>query len=184
MGLDKATLSISESQIPLLEFMQRKLRNLGFSQVWVSRNEAGFFVDKYPNCGPLGGIATALDEISNLDSAEMSGLLVVPVDMPLLEDEYLLRLIDEGLQGAEPTYYENQFLPAYFPANESIKETVKDTVTGSTNFSIRSILQKLNGRALCIDNQDAFLNANTPETWQKILSLIQHGGYLQQNGKH
>lgn len=47
--------------------------------------------DRYPGCGPLGGMEAALDDLQRQDSAEWA--FFVPVDMPLLRSHLIDRLL-------------------------------------------------------------------------------------------
>ena len=48
-------------------------------------------IDRYPACGPLGGIEAALNDLATREDADWA--LFIPVDMPLLSDGLLGRLL-------------------------------------------------------------------------------------------
>jgi molybdopterin-guanine dinucleotide biosynthesis protein A len=87
MGRDKARVELRGR--PLLQHMLDKLRALGLqARVAGLREPVGevageLLPDSHPGCGPLSGIETALGK----SRAEM--VLLVGVDLPLLETEFL-----------------------------------------------------------------------------------------------
>jgi len=87
MGRDKASLAIGGR--PLLEHMLDKMRGLGLRarvaglRTPVASVFAEVLSDAHPDCGPLSGIETALAK------SEATLVLVVGVDLPLLETEFL-----------------------------------------------------------------------------------------------
>ena len=56
-------------------------------------------VDRYPSCGPLGGIEAALNDLAEGDGAEWA--FFIPVDMPLLTNEVIYRLLTEWIAAIE-----------------------------------------------------------------------------------
>jgi len=87
MGRDKAGVEIA--RVPLLEHMLGKLRDLGLRARVAGMREsvdgmtAEIVNDLHPNCGPLSGMETALI------ASEMSLILILGVDMPLIETHFL-----------------------------------------------------------------------------------------------
>jgi molybdopterin-guanine dinucleotide biosynthesis protein A len=93
MGRDKAGVELAER--PLLELMLGKLRTLGLRARVAGLREAvrhhdrragvdaEVLTDAHPDCGPLSGMETALSQ------SEAALVLVVAVDLPLLETEFL-----------------------------------------------------------------------------------------------
>jgi molybdopterin-guanine dinucleotide biosynthesis protein A len=99
MGRDKAAVALAGQ--PLLEHMRGKLRALGLrarvaglhapiqsSAEYSAENIAGAvqsdaYPDVHPGCGPLSGMETALTK------SEAPLVLIVGVDLPLLETDFL-----------------------------------------------------------------------------------------------
>jgi molybdenum cofactor guanylyltransferase len=87
MGRDKAAAELGGR--PLLEHMLEKLRALGLRARVAGLREpvdgvpAEVLPDSHPGCGPLSGMETALGK----SGADM--VLLVGVDLPLLETEFL-----------------------------------------------------------------------------------------------
>jgi molybdopterin-guanine dinucleotide biosynthesis protein A len=96
MGRDKAELTVDG--VELWRRQLAVLRETEPMQVMISAareegfagSEAEIVADGWPECGPLGGIATALR------SCEAPRLLVLAVDMPRMSAEYLRGLVDEA----------------------------------------------------------------------------------------
>lgn len=87
MGRDKAAVALAGR--PLLEHMQDKLRALGLRarvaglRAPLPGVTAEVLGDAHPDCGPLSGMETALS------MSEAPPVLIVGVDLPLLETEFL-----------------------------------------------------------------------------------------------
>ena len=92
MGRDKADLPVDGRTF--LECQIEKGQNLGIGEILVSgyrgsRCSVPVVRDRYPERGPLGGLEATLRE------AEKEFCLVVSVDVPLVTEELLLRLVRE-----------------------------------------------------------------------------------------
>jgi molybdopterin-guanine dinucleotide biosynthesis protein A len=93
MGRDKAAVPLAGR--PLLDHMLGKLEALGLkARVAGLRETAGsraeVMADAYPGCGPLSGMETALRH----SRSEL--VLVLGVDLPLLEIEFLAWLLERA----------------------------------------------------------------------------------------
>ncbi len=136
----------------------------------------GFAVipDRWPNCGPLGGIATALHAIS----AEV--LLVVGCDMPFLNSALLRSLITlapaydavvvrlDGREHPLHAVYRQTALP------------ILEQQLASGDLRVRELLKRMQVRyveGLELERFDpthlSVFNANTPEEWQQALRLLE-----------
>jgi molybdopterin-guanine dinucleotide biosynthesis protein A len=117
------------------------------------------FMDRFPDCGPLGGIVTALTE----SNAEWN--LVTGCDMPALSPETLRWLLEEatgtngqsivplGPGGPEPlcAVYHRACLPAL---EKAISEG---------RFRMREVVNELQPRFLAGIDPAMFANLNAPE---------------------
>jgi molybdenum cofactor guanylyltransferase len=94
MGRDKAGVVLAGR--PLLEHMLEKLRALDLRarvaglRASVPDIAAEVLNDAHPDCGPLSGIETALTK------SEAPRVLVVGVDLPLLETEFLAWMLERA----------------------------------------------------------------------------------------
>jgi molybdenum cofactor guanylyltransferase len=95
MGRDKASVALAGR--PLIEHMLDKLRTLGLRarvaglRMPIPSIAAEVLKDAHPDCGPLSGIETALKE------SEAALVLVVGVDLPLLETEFLAWMLERAV---------------------------------------------------------------------------------------
>lgn len=95
MGQDKAMLRLAG--VPLVEHAVRKLRDVTEDvRILSSRAELAAFAplvsDLRKNCGPLGGIETALQ------NTQRTWVLMMPVDMPLVPGALLKHWVDGVMQ--------------------------------------------------------------------------------------
>ncbi|HZD76307.1 MAG TPA: molybdenum cofactor guanylyltransferase [Acidobacteriaceae bacterium] len=94
MGRDKAEVALAGR--PLLEHMLDKLRMLGLRarvaglRAPVANVAAEVWSDAHPDCGPLSGMETALQK------SEAALALMVGVDLPLLEREFLFWMLQRA----------------------------------------------------------------------------------------
>ena len=94
MGRDKAGVALAGR--PLLEHMLDKLRMLGLRarvaglRAPVASVAAEVWSDAHPDCGPLSGMETALRK------SEAALVLMVGVDLPLLEREFLFWMLQRA----------------------------------------------------------------------------------------
>jgi molybdopterin-guanine dinucleotide biosynthesis protein A len=87
MGEDKATLMIDGQT--MLERTAMALRAAGADLVVVSGARPGGIPDRWPQAGPVGGIASAAEVLPDAE------WLIVPVDMPRLGQSVLAPLLSE-----------------------------------------------------------------------------------------
>ena len=124
MGVDKALLKLKApgGHSPSRLLWQRQLdtlQALGPAEILVSGpRRPGFpasvrcITDRVPSCGPLGGIATCLAQVTT------PRLLVLAIDLPLMETDFLTRVLQACVPGKGavprgPAHYEP--LAAVYP---------------------------------------------------------------------
>ena len=96
MGRDKSALLVDGE--PLWQHQLATLRATQPAELFISGKRDGpyadcgveILADEFPDCGPLGGIATALRR------CQSERLLVLAVDMPAMTAEFLRILLDES----------------------------------------------------------------------------------------
>ena len=164
MGRDKASLPFGGGT--LLSCQRDKARSLGIRDVLCCG--PGGIPDRYPGRGPLAGVH------AGLLSARHSRCIVIPVDMPLLPAEELLRLARRHLQGtAEVTLaahggrteplvgvYESRLAPAVSAYLAAGYTRVTGFLSSVTCFASPSPLP-----------ERCFANVNTPGDFCKISEL-------------
>lgn len=178
MGLDKATLPIAGTT--LLEYMRAKLLQTGIDEIVICRNAPGYLNDTIAQLGPLGALYTLSQRYPGQRA------LIIPVDMPLLSEVTLQNFqaaalasesIASKLPATSPATLGQQIFPLYLPFTPAVNEALSKRVNQPDDLSIAAFLRetgvrRLSGLAGRADN-DEFLNANTPQQWQTILSKVQ-----------
>ena len=101
MGRDKSTLPVNGE--PLWQRQLAVLRATEPAEIFISGMRDGPYADcgveilpdEFPNCGPLGGIATALRRCTS------DHLIVLAVDMPAMTAAFLRTLLEESHRTAK-----------------------------------------------------------------------------------
>ena len=173
MGQNKALLQWQGQ--PMYQFMAGLLKQAGVGRVVINQEGVGdeFMTDLIPDCGPLSGIHAVLKSGATADD-DSAGILVVPVDMPLLEPADLIHLMTE-YDGARPLQYQGYSLPLLLPANSQVVALAEQALASDNrrHFALWRLFEKLNGRTLepPARHKRSFANTNTPEEWQDVASI-------------
>ncbi len=169
MGFDKAFLKIDDHWLLL---QQAKALSEIFSQVVLVSNSIEKFQemplqhsyilleDHYPETGPLGAIATAMEEV------ESEFFFVMACDMPFLDPQSVATL-QQHIKDAQVVLYEHQgkqepLLAFYHKSCLPVFQKQLD----QKQLRIRAGFQDLNVQAVKIEENEAkkiFLNLNTPK---------------------
>jgi molybdopterin-guanine dinucleotide biosynthesis protein A len=177
MGSDKSYLTLPESQQSLLEYCHKKLTKICDNRVFISgsQHEQGI-ADVYPNCGPLSGIHAAISFIE-AKHKEVTELLVVAVDMPDVRQEDLSNLLQVGRSNKCLYCFENCFLPLYIPLSSAVTDFLFTTLKPQVGqlevqqkkpqYSIKNMLNTLQGKQLPPLDNSQLNNINTPLQWQQ-----------------
>jgi len=171
MGKNKALL-MREGKTQLQHCVDL-MTEMGFAEVKVSGQYHGYqcVLDLHPQLGPLAGIEAG---VLNAGSY-CTGLLVLPVDMPLLSKEEVRELLAQA--NAQGGYYDEALFPMLLALNDSLTQYLA-ALLQQDNPKLRSLYQLLkhvNCKKVVANAQQfsRLANANTPEQWQ---SLTQMGG--------
>ena len=167
MGQDKAL--FQWQGLPLYQHMAAVLDWAGARRIWINRfaddtpESEAWLPDILPGRGPLSGLHAALDV------TDAVGLIVVPVDMPLLKPEHIVALVAH-FDGKHPVGYNHYALPLLLPVNEYVRETVEQAVRSSDHkdYALWRIMKELGSIKLTepTDHKTAFANTNTPAQWR------------------
>ena len=166
MGADKALL-VADGQPLLVRAVRLVERACGSATVVGPVERYGgrgweVVPDLRAGCGPLAGIETAL----SLGRADWN--LVVAVDMPALEADMLVRLVEHAA-GSRADYVlavGEGGLPEPLCAVYHLR--CLETVRLALDAGVRKVTQAFVGLQVAhfqIDNQDSVANVNTPEEW-------------------
>ena len=161
MGTDKALLKLNGKT--QLQRCQELLTRVGCNTILISRNQIDinqsyYINDEHINIGPLAGIHRAVKT-----QPKATGYLIVPVDMPRLNEAVLQELLAQ----AESTYYADAILPCYIANQDQLLSTIESLIARQ-QLSIRGLLTQLSAHAITADNAKWLVNTNTPAQWQKI----------------
>ncbi|MFT5520168.1 MAG: molybdopterin-guanine dinucleotide biosynthesis protein A [Enterobacterales bacterium] len=168
---DKAELIWKQKS--LLEHTEHLLKDAGCFEVIVSNNiNPKHIQDRYPKSGPLAGIDACLAYILE-HFTDVSSMLLMPVDMPLMTQSLLGQLIEKSEQD-KAAYYSLGRFPLILPVSKKLSKILKDTLEkhqSGKGVSIKQLLSHLENKVLDIDKdqQTAFFNCNTPEQWRSLL---------------
>ena len=169
MGRDKARLPYRGRV--LVEHVAGLVREASQGEVAIIGNpesyrDLGYPVhsDLVPNCGPLGGIATAL----HLTKTDWN--LVVACDMPRLDAANLRKLVDHALGSrascvaAEATAGELEPLCAVYHRRCL---AALDRALDEKRFKMKDLLSELQAEPVAFP-QAQLANVNTPEDWTAL----------------
>jgi len=111
--------------------------------------------DRWPDVGPLGGIATALDHFRG------EAILAIPVDMPYLRAEHLRRLLDH--EGAPAVCFRagsrTEPLPSLWMP-ECRQAVIREV--GAGRLAVHRALERVDAELLDV-NADVLRSINDPE---------------------
>jgi len=167
MGQDKALLEIGGRS--LLRRSVALLGSLGLAQVVVSGDYPGFdcLADRYPKLGPLAGLHAGCLRFDGC----YQGLLLLPVDMPLMGVTPLQRLLQQPGGG----YYRQAMLPALVPLGAGLRQRLEQRLGATENVrSVRRLFDELELPVLAIppEERPQFSNSNTPDEWQACINAL------------
>jgi molybdopterin-guanine dinucleotide biosynthesis protein A len=174
MGADKATLIFNGE--PLWSHQLATLKELSPGKIFISARtkppwcppEMETILDAPPACGPLSGLAAALQKIST------THLLALAVDLPLMTAEHLRRLLDQARPGVGVMPIRDgkrEPLCAIYPA-EAGEFAVAAMADG--DFALHSLAKTLADKKLLrawpVDERDArlYANVNAPEDFPRL----------------
>ena len=171
MGRDKGRIVVDGE--PLIERTLRLVRSVGCEAMVIGRTKptegpggaTRFVMDRQPGLGPLGGLVTALDEVSQQGG---DATILLPCDLPKLTAA-LLRHLVEHLPGASARngtalFHDNRIEPLASLYRTTILDDNPDLVA-KENRSLRHLIEQGDfGRLdLLGAHVDALHNANRPE---------------------
>jgi len=160
MGEDKALMMIDG--VTLLDRTARALRSMGAGLVAVSGSRAGGILDRWPEAGPVGGMASAAEVLPDAE------LLVVPVDMPRLGHAVLMPLLTERSERA------TRWAAHPLPMRLTLDATTRDALVAMMKLtgrdcSVTALQTRIGTTTLPLGGLDPLLlaNCNTPDEWRE-----------------
>jgi molybdopterin-guanine dinucleotide biosynthesis protein A len=160
MGEDKALMTIDGET--MLARSARILRDMDAGLVVMSGSRPGGIPDRWPETGPVGGIASAVEVLPDGE------LLVIPVDMPRLGQSVLGPLLaDRSLRA---TRWAGHPLPMRLTLDASTREVLAQvmTLTGRDR-SVSALQTRIGTTTLPLGGLDTrcLANCNTPDEWRE-----------------
>jgi molybdopterin-guanine dinucleotide biosynthesis protein A len=169
MGSDKAELN--RAGVSMLAFSKQLLSDAGVDQICVSRNVGEGVRDVIEQSGPLGGIYSA---IKSLDT---DAVLILPIDMPLLEADDLVKLVAAGQQHLRPVCYDDCYLPLYLPVNQAVSDYLHEQLFNDGDRRVKALIKQFNGIQIPMQDKTNLVNTNTPQQWQQTQTHINSRGH-------
>jgi molybdopterin-guanine dinucleotide biosynthesis protein A len=174
MGKDKAQLYCSKSGLTLLQRAEQLLARLSPAHVLLSSNQSPTGIkDIFPQCGPMSGIHASCIEITER-FPEVTEALFMPIDMPYLKVDDLSLLIKVGREEQRPCCYTNCYLPLYLPINAQSVDYLHNTLLSKMNYSIKKMMESLNGLQITPNKSQHLININEPHEWLDFELNAQH----------
>ncbi len=166
MGRSKALLSLGGQCLvdrtrAILENLRPSIERIVISGSVPETEGIGDFIpDRVPFRGPVMGIGSCAKQCL---ADGTGGLLVVPVDLPLLTADVLLPLVSYFKTCQPPAvFFDGNWLPALFRLDgELIRQC-------NQNLSVRGLLESLSAASIPITEVGPLTNTNTPEEWAKV----------------
>ncbi len=130
--------------------------------------------------GPLSGLLSALNVLTNSEVQQPTWLLVLPVDMPLLSSELLCELTSRIQQidadGSDVLAFDDFEMPIAIRANLLVKKSVEELCKKKAHSerSIRALLKRLEVKSIKLDPkyQKMMVNANLPTDWASVCEEV------------
>ncbi len=176
MGRDKACLELGQqtylqTAVAALEPLCDRVWVSGDYPDWPCIGDLDWLKERQLR-GPLAGIYSVLSQLA--DTTEVSGLLVIPVDMPLLDQAHLEQLQRQVQRQPDRACYlsESQF-PLYLPRSQAVGQTLLACLTDPQprQRSLRTLLTRLEAVALEPLDPARLINVNTPAQHQALVDL-------------
>ena len=176
MGRDKALLELSGGQT-MLARAQALLDGLvapaGAEKLptLVSGARPGGIPDRFEKAGPLGGLQAVAAHLHER-VRDCAGLLVVPVDMPMLTPGPLQTLCASGMCAQRAVCFEKFYLPCWLPLNARCRGYLNAAVQGRPTPSLRALFGFLGWEQLPAPDGEWHLNVNRPEEFAQITASV------------
>jgi molybdopterin-guanine dinucleotide biosynthesis protein A len=143
---------------------------------------SGYSVEERPDLTHLPDRTPGMGPLSGLEALLASGLgeqyLVVTCDQPLLRPKLLQRLLDQD-SGSAPVFFktadgrEHDPFPGLYPA--ALLDSVRKALVDG-HYAMRPLIRShpIQWVTLPVDEEQALLNANTPELLATVERLLHH----------
>lgn len=170
MGQDKAQLLLAKQT--LLTRNVELLTELFIDDVFVSGKYKGFtcIEDINSELGPIGGLHACVESLYN----KYDALFILPVDMPLLDNETCQYLLQQFVKYPQGVFCEHAIFPMILTLNKDLKNYLSDALASLHNKqrSLYRLLNTLKLQPIHYNKSDLFRfkNSNTPQEWTDCLA--------------
>ncbi len=158
--------------VPMIQHVYNQLKAY-FNEILISSNNsskysflnANVIIDKQPDCGPLMGIASAMEVSSN----EIN--FIIASDIPEFDSELLLNMvkISKDFDGVVPINSKDQFEPLFaIYRKKMLKSIFKYILDGK--YKIINILKNFNIKYIKIEESNKFININDTKDYNNYLN--------------
>ncbi len=170
MGRDKALMMYRKKN--LLTIALELLENVGLEAAISCRKDqySEFnhvkIYDQNEDLGPVGGIVSALlsHKIENF-----TGVVFLPVDMPLLTSELIAKLIvcEEGI---DAVYFKDRPLPLFLRLSDKLTSVTNKIAEEKKSVSVKNFLSHLNAYNPKLEESDLknLINVNDQKEWSLL----------------
>ncbi len=172
MKNDKLLLPIRN--VPMIQHIYDQLKNY-FNEILVSSNNsskysflnANVIIDKKPDCGPLMGIASAMEASSNDINFIIAG------DIPKFDNDLLFNMvkISKDFDGVVPINLKNQFEPLFAIYKKKMLKSIFNYVLKG-KYKIIDILKNFNIKYIKIKELNKFININNAKDYSNYLNSL------------
>lgn len=171
LGRDKCDV-IFEGQT-FLNRQIRKVENLGISDIYISGYQGNvcdkkIIEDNY-HLGPMSGIYTCIDKIKNEKA------LVLSVDVPLVPENELARLIEFAETRDElitVLSHNDKIEPLIAVYDRRVMPTVTKIIQEAGNYSMKNLMNTVGyARYESEENDKYFININYEKDLQELISI-------------
>ncbi len=174
MGQDKALMQYNGST--LLDHAVHRLQSCGIEKIYVSGQylEYACIIDQTQRMGPLGGIYSVVKSLNTKNINKQTGVVFMPVDMPLLSHKILLELINNQLQNEESdvSVFKDYPLPLLLKVSNRAVEILEMLCDSSNkkHHAIHYFINQLNAQIIDVKTKSlsCFENINTIEQWKTL----------------
>jgi molybdopterin-guanine dinucleotide biosynthesis protein A len=126
-----------------------------------------YWPDRWPQLGPVGGLLSAIERCKE-ENLLIAGLIVVPVDLPLLSPEVLITLRNYCAPPHRAAYFHHHPLPCALQWDGAlIAQTQNYPRTPTAVHHFLSPLTPFIGNP-DVRTKQALRNINTPEDWRAL----------------
>lgn len=169
MGTDKASLQYKGNS--LLLHTTHLLKDAGINTVFSVGGDSHDIQDTKQFQGPGFATINAIQHVEHNTSTHFDGVVVLPVDMPLMQPHIIKQLIACSNKTNESGFFD--FHPFPFIIRDPGAKIPKLTpLLAGKPPSIRAVLKAIGGVFFEVPSHSdtLFINVNEPQQWEKITS--------------